>query len=149
MVGRVLTLDRFLSCSHGVFGYLQSGATRFTRFVTCEEEQQGNKPRISCIPAGEYVCKRRFYNRGKYDTFEVTGVKGRSLILFHIANSEEDLEGCIGLGMSIGVIDRKDEDAKIVVPKLAVLQSSIAFKLFMASLSKDESFRLVVNDPKA
>lgn len=48
----------------------------------------------SCIPEGTYLCKR--YSSPKYpDTWEIIGVPGRSKILFHAANTVDQLKGCI------------------------------------------------------
>lgn len=48
----------------------------------------------SCIPEGVYLCKR--YSSPKYpSTWEVIGVSGRSKILFHPANTVDELLGCI------------------------------------------------------
>lgn len=68
-------------------------------FVTVERPWKGNKPFESCIPEGLYDCKR--YSSTKYpDTFEITGVPGRTKILFHKGNSAADVEGCIAVGTS-------------------------------------------------
>ena len=54
--------------------------------VTYELPWRDNQKSISCIPAGEYICRR--YSSEKYkDTFEVTDVPGRSYILFHVGNT--------------------------------------------------------------
>ena len=76
------------------------------QFLTLELPWRGNETNISCIPEGEYTCKRaknRTTMGGKLipDTFEVTNVVGRSGILFHVANSVKDLRGCIGIGQTI------------------------------------------------
>jgi hypothetical protein len=61
---------------------------------TLENPWLENKPQVSCIPFGTYACRRvqspRFGN-----TFEVTGVPGRSHILFHAGNTEADTLGCV------------------------------------------------------
>jgi hypothetical protein len=146
----VMHLQRFLSSTHGVFGQLRpDGESKRQHMFTGEEESRGNKPRVSCIPAGTYVCKRRMYNKGGYETFEVTGVPGRSLILFHKGNTEEDIEGCILLGMGVGVFDVIDEDSKLRVPKLGVTQSGLAFGIFMSRMAKVDEFTLIVTDPGA
>lgn len=66
-------------------------------YYTVERPWLDNKPFVSCIPEGEYICKR--YSSTKYpNTFQVTGVHGRTKILFHVANWAKDVQGCIGLG---------------------------------------------------
>jgi hypothetical protein len=65
--------------------------------VTLENPWLENNPRVSCIPFGTYTCKRvqspRFGN-----TFEITGVAGRSHILFHAGNISADTLGCVLVG---------------------------------------------------
>jgi len=65
--------------------------------ITLENPWKENERRVSCIPEGEYICKR--YRSARYpNTFEVTGVPGRSKILFHIGNTTADTAGCILTG---------------------------------------------------
>ena len=65
---------------------------------TCEDDWQANTPGDSCIPAGRYVLERTIYHKHGFPTFEVTGVPGRSRILIHPGNTEEDTAGCILVG---------------------------------------------------
>ena len=111
-------LTRFAQTRDGTFG-------RFGKWLTVEEEWQGNKPRVSCIPTGVYLCHRTWYHGGGYETFEVMDVPGRSRILFHVANTENDLEGCLGIAGQLGVLQVKDEDSGLMAHKLAGLQSSV------------------------
>lgn len=139
-------LQRFVRTSHGVFGYLHMPRVLL---MTVEEEWQDNQPRISCIPAGRYLCKRRRYHKGGYDTWEITDVPGRDAILFHKGNTEEDLQGCVALGMNLGVLNVTDEDTGFAVPKLAVTNSKGAFTIFMVHTSKLDAFYVEITDPKA
>lgn len=132
-----LRLVRFAKTSDGVIG-------RIGRFYTLEEEDQGNRPRVSCIPAGTYTCRRARYHKGGYDTFEVTNVPARQHILFHKGNTEEDTEGCILIGSRLGVLPVRDEDTGERAYKLAVLDSARAFERWMDSLSGVDSFTLEV-----
>lgn len=79
----------------GMFGvFLWDGTPRF---VTLELPWKDNHPRESCIPALTYLCKR--INSPKHgETFEITGVPGRSFIEFHGASTIADLLGCVGVG---------------------------------------------------
>jgi len=134
------TLTRFDSKSgDGTFG-------RFERWVTVEEDDKGNRKRVSSIPTGRYVCKRSMYHKGGYPTFEITGVPDRSRILFHVANTEEDVEGCVGVGMRLGVLKKLDEDTGSIRHKIAVLQSRDAFKEFMAFFEGVDFWTLNVVD---
>lgn len=128
-------LTRFAYTKDGVFG-------RWGRFLTIEEEWQGNQPRISCIPMGTYRCVRSVFHRGGYPTFEVTNVPGRSLIKVHRANTEEDLLGCIGIGLGLGVLNVKDEDSHQMTHKLAALSSRRGFDAWMESLAGVGDFML-------
>jgi len=62
----------------------------------------GNEQQISCIPPGNYLCKRRHSSRhGNH--FKVTGlhsceVRDREFILIHKGNFHRDIMGCILLG---------------------------------------------------
>ena len=72
---------------------------------TIERPWAGNRQNVSCIPAGRYKIRVRASPvvertiRGEFsEGYEVVGVPGRSYIMFHVANSMYDLEGCIGVG---------------------------------------------------
>lgn len=49
------------------------------------------------IPPGRWQCKRSYYWKGKYETFEII-VPGHSRLLFHAGNVEDDADGCILTG---------------------------------------------------
>lgn len=133
-----LVLERFASTQHGVIG-------RIGQWYTLEEEDLNNTRNISCIPAGMYECKRSFYSKGGYPTFWVTSVPGRSNILFHKGNTEEDTQGCILLGKELGALMVKDEDNKDMrTPKIAVLKSGQAFDEFMKFLEGTDRFELQI-----
>jgi len=97
---------------------------------------QGNEQGQSCIPAGDYVCKRTWYYKGGYETFEVTNVPGRSRILFHVGNTAKDVQGCIALGRAV------PGDPFVVV------NSRATFKEFMSKLEGIKTFQLtILNNP--
>lgn len=135
-------LTRFAYTKDGTFG-------RLGRFITVEEEWQDNLPNISCIPTGVYVCERSVFHRGGYDTYEIMDVPGRDLIKFHYAMTEEDLRGCAGLGMHLGVFEVKDEDTGRMTHKLSAISTRKAFGAWMATMQGINSFRLHVVDYKA
>lgn len=120
-----LTLFRTHPTPDGTFGVLGPWAT-------VEEEDLGNRRNISSILPGSFVCRRTQYHGGGYETFEITNVPSRDRILFHVANTEEDIAGCVGIGMQLGVLNRQDEDTGQIVPKLAVVDSQRAFDEFMS-----------------
>lgn len=133
------TLTRFAPTQDGVFG-------RLGKYVTVEEEDRNNAPRISCIPTDSYPCVRSTFHRGGYPTFEVMDVPERELIKFHVANSEEDLLGCIGLGLKLGVLRVRDEDSMEMVHKLAVKSSRSAFNAWMEEMEGVDEFMLHIMD---
>jgi hypothetical protein len=141
----VLTLKRFESCKSGVFGVLTLPTGQ--EYYTLEEEQLGNKPRVSCIPAGTYTCQRSHFNKGGYECFEVLNVPGRSQIKIHKGNTEEDIEGCIVLGVAVDVFKVIDEDSKREVRKFGVKASRVAFLAFMARMDGASQFVLKIEDP--
>lgn len=62
---------------------------------TIELPWRQNKARVSCIPEGKYIIRKRFSQRFHWH-LEVVGVQDRSLILFHPANNAlKELNGCI------------------------------------------------------
>lgn len=130
-----LKLMRTKQTPDGVFGNLVIASGEL-QLVTVEDDWRQNLARISCIPDGIYKLRRTIYYKHGYETFEVTGVPGRSRILIHPANTEEDLEGCIGVGLRMGkLLVKKDEDTGAVnVTKTAVVGSREAFNRLMASM---------------
>lgn len=121
----IVTLERWCQGPPGTFGHLVvAGETLYT----VERPWAGNRPFVSCIPAGDYRCTPRRYHRGGYDAIGIGDVPGRSLILFHKANRPTDVSGCIGVGLQLGCLDGR----------WAVLRSREAFELLMASLGAAE-----------
>lgn len=55
----------------------------------------------SCVPEGKYLCVK--YSSDKFpDTWEITGIPGRSKVLFHSLVYADQSEGCVGVGLSHG-----------------------------------------------
>lgn len=138
MTLRLLRTERIVD---GVFGELTLAGRE--PFYTVEDDWRDNARGASCIPAGDYVLRRTIYHRHGYEAFEVTGVPGRSRILIHPANTEEDVEGCIGLGLRRGVLVVPDEDdpAHPLKEKRAVVASREAFRRFMEAMRDlDEAY---------
>lgn len=86
------------------------------------------------VPRGMYPCVRGEHllhgSSEPFETFEITGVKDHTGILFHPGNTERDSEGCVLLGMS-----RVGD---------SILDSKIAFRQFMSQLEGLNNFQLVV-----
>lgn len=102
-----------------------------TMIYTLEDAWLDNATMRSCIPDGLYTCRPRRFYKGGYDAIEIAGVPGRSTILIHKGNSDEDVSGCIVVGESIGIL----------YDQLAVLNSTEAFRKVMRWLG-DRTFRL-------
>ncbi len=120
-----LVLERFAYSYMGVFGQIELPSGRVV--FTVERAWCDNKPRISCIPEGSYRCAPKFFNSGGYDSFGVLDVPGRSHILFHIANTADELEGCIGVGRFLGCVRER----------WGVVQSRRAFRNFMNEIEDE------------
>lgn len=88
------------------------------------------------IPAGEFLCVATKYHKGGYPTFEITGVAGHSRLLFHKANWETDLEGCVGIGEGFALLDGR----------LAIAQSGPAFAEFLQKVGHLPSFQVKFED---
>ncbi len=130
---RIFKLHRIAHILDGTFGVLREGEIPFC--LTLEREWKDNKRGVSCIPVGIYTCK--FTKSPKFGfTFEVTGVPGRSHILFHRGNIMDDTHGCIILGEEFGELDQR----------VAVLSSGRAFQEFMWRVEDLEEFELEVTE---
>jgi hypothetical protein len=144
-------LRRFADSPDGVFGYLDlynHAGAHIKRFCVAEEDWLENQPRISCIPIGAYICKRSVWHKTGAETFEITGVPGRSRVLFHWGNTEEDTEACFILGTDFGAVSVRDEDLAGHPVRLkwaiAAGTSRPAFKEFMELLAGVGEFELTV-----
>ena len=128
-----IKLVRIAYIDDGTFGVLFDEDTPFC--LTLEREWRDNKRGESCIPAGQYICKR--VKSPKFgDTFEILDVFGRSHILFHKGNIEDDSHGCVITGEEYGKYKNK----------VAVLSSGRAFKEFMTRLDGERFFKLYIKD---
>ena len=135
---RSVILVRDPSTDQGTLGRLYVDFSLFCYSI--ELPDRGNRPNISCIPAGEYRCVWHRSPRFGW-CYLVTGVDGRSFILFHPANVagdrslgfRSDLHGCIGLGLRRGLL----------WGQCAVLASRLAIGKFFRLMNK-QPFRLVI-----
>lgn len=107
-----ISLERFAYTPFGTFGRLVYGENRY---FTVERPWDNNKKKISCIPEGRY--KVVWYDAPTFGkTLAIVGGTvslyddpkfARSAVLFHAANTMDDLQGCIGLGRSLGFVNNK------------------------------------------
>ena len=101
-----LKILRFTNNHSPTFGVLFIG--HIPTFVTLELPFLDNQSNISSIPLGHYKLSLRSASKsltadiGK--AYELKDVPSRSDILIHVANTVSDLKGCVGLGMSYGLI---------------------------------------------
>ena len=116
---------------YGTFGVLLINGESVC--VTLERYWLNNRPNLSCIYTGQYICKK-FESEIFGETFKVLAVYGRHGILFHTGNFKNDSKGCILLGERFGTL--RD--------KRCILNSNVAFKKFMYKLSKTEQFKLSI-----
>lgn len=103
--GIKVVLMREASTDDGTFGKLT--LPDGTSFETLELPWRENKPMVSCIPDGSYVCQSKT-NQKFGDVYELKDVPGRAGILIHAGNAagdesrgrRSDVRGCILLGKS-------------------------------------------------
>lgn len=105
MVG-ILTRDLYDDAY--TFGRLDlyDGILKVYSCKTLELPWSCNTVRGSCIPAGVYPVVPEYSPRFDRELHELKLVPGRSEIKFHVANYVKQLQGCIGVGLSIGDINR-------------------------------------------
>ena len=124
-------LWRFPSIQDGTFGVLLDNSFPFC--LTLERSWIFNFKGISCIPDGYYTCRR--VDSPKFgNTFEVCNVLGRTEILFHVGNIDEDSHGCIILGEQFEPLNSKN----------AVLSSGKAFKEFLQRTEGIDEFSFCI-----
>lgn len=124
-------LIRLETGADGTFGVLRLDGKVFC--VTLEPPSLENAVNVSCIPVGQYRC-RRVQSPRFGETFEVADVPGRTHILLHPGNVTDDTQGCVLLGRHFGLL-RGDR---------AVLNSGRTFDDFMDRCHGAEEFVLTV-----
>jgi hypothetical protein len=96
----ILTLKRLAFLDDCTLGVLSIGNIPFC--FTVERPWLNNKPNVSCIPAASYPVKwvitKTAGNRNGYG-LGVENVDGRKLIRIHVANTADEVQGCIGVGL--------------------------------------------------
>jgi hypothetical protein len=127
----MITIKRIAENEYGTFGVLIDGDLPFA--LTLERRWLDNQTGISCIPVGKYQC-RRVDSPHFGDTFEVTSVPGRTNILFHKGNIDDNSRGCIIVG----------EEYDPVLGSYGVKASGDGYGEFMQRLRGLESFDLEI-----
>lgn len=144
----MLVLKRVASLPHATYGVLLADDGQ-PLCLTLEDPWLDNRRNVSCIPTGSYLCKRKVSPKHG-ETFEVTGVPGRSAILFHAGNWAGDpgvasgpmaghTQGCILLGQSWGVPRILGNEHRV-----GVVTSTRAVAKFMEALREVNQFLLRV-----
>ncbi len=111
-------------------------------FYTAELPWRNNAVRMSCIPAGRYVC-RPYSSRKFPDVYEVKDVPGRTAILIHAGNFagdtarglKSDVQDCILIGLGRGELRGQP----------VVTSSRAALDKLRAVVGR-QSFELVITD---
>lgn len=105
-------------------------------YYTIECPWKNNEPFVSCVPVGKYKVKLGTFP--KHGTkYEITGVPGRTAILFHVANSVKDIQGCVGLGTSTIFSGHNP----------IILNSRVSIQQFMDSLIGINAFDIEIVAP--
>ena len=129
---RIFNLIRISDIDDGTFGVFLDYDIPFC--LTLERRWLDNKRGESCIPWGNFICQR--VQSPKFgETFQVLDVPGRSGILFHKGNINDDSHGCILLGEQFEPINGKN----------GILASGKAFQEFMQRTHSIDNFVLKIN----
>ena len=128
----IIYLDRFAYTMYGVFGMLRYDGMKL---FTVERPWSDNQRNVSCIPTGAYPLQlsKHYGDDGEaddYATYLVCDVPGRSLFKFDIANTMDEIEGCIALGTGLGWMNPRG-----VGHKWAVTDSRDALERFMEHMN--------------
>jgi len=94
-----------------------------------------NQRSVSCIPAGTYRAIRHKSPRFG-ETFWIQDVPGRSEILFHKGNIDDDSHGCVLVGEQFDPV--KGEDG--------IVASAQGFEQFMALQAGNDEFTIEIKD---
>lgn len=135
-----MVLVRVADNGIATYGVLVHADTAFA--VTLERPWRDNRRRESCIPAGGYDVSRcraspdyHFKDSPQFgDTFQVRNVPGRSQILFHRGNIDDDTHGCILIGESFNP----------VLGKPGITASREGFAEFLHIMGQVDHFRLEI-----
>ena len=131
---KVLTIKRVYMKDFASIGVIDDEGWPFA--LTLELPWKNNTPEVSCIPKGEYICKR--VNTSRHgECFEICDVPGRTAVLIHWGNVTSNSQGCVLLGEEFGELSGQ----------FAVLSSRTAYSEFMKRVSGHANFRLVIEEP--
>lgn len=114
-------VQTFKSCTRGIL------TVDGLAFFTLELPWKDNRPNISRIPIGKYICK--WHKSPKYGwVYQVMDVYNRSFILIHSGNIARHTKGCILIGSRFGKLGKSP----------AVLSSKTAVRKFQELMNKQD-----------
>lgn len=126
---RSFQLHRIANIPEGIFGVFKDAGVPFC--VTVENND-------FVFPDGDYLCRR--VNSPKYgNTFEICGIKGRSKILVHWGNWEDNSLGCVIIGEGYDPLKMNNGELKN-----GVVSSKVAFAEFLRRTAGMNEFMLKV-----
>jgi len=94
---RSAVLTRQPSTPTGTPGWLTTDTGK--KYATIERQWLDDKPDVSSIPLGRYLCKFQWSEKHGKALYHVLGVPGRTVIEIHAANVYEQLLGCVAVGL--------------------------------------------------
>jgi hypothetical protein len=105
------------------------GVMNFDNFrcFTLELPQEGNQPNVSCIPEGQYNC-RKITSPTLGRCIEILEVPGRTYIRIHKGNFTSQIQGCVLVGEAL-----KDINGDLIID---VANSAVAFDKLMEETPK-------------
>lgn len=134
----LFTLQRLDYTERATFGYITDAEGREIA-KTLELPWRANQRNTSCIPPGRYRCELYKSPKRGYRLYKLLSVPGRTAIEIHIGNTTKDTEGCILVGERFGELDGVK----------CILESSVAFRRWMAATRNAENITLEVKAPVA
>lgn len=130
-----IEIVRIREDDHATYGVMLLGGLPY--YSTLENRWLDNQVGRSCIPSGTYNALRHVSPKFG-DTLHLQDVPGRSEIIFHIGNSDENTRGCILVGSQFGYLwGRK---------KHGILRSKVAMDDFRRRLGKAKKAVVVIHD---
>ena len=150
----ILKLLRYGSTPRGTFGELTVGNHVLQ---TVERPYLGNAPRISAVPAGRYTLEPHHSDKHG-DTWALVNhalgvyhepdpAAKRFAILIHIANQMHELEGCIGVGKTLGVV-RSDETGDLEWAVMSSVSAMALLRDVLMNAPGPHNIDITWNDPE-
>ena len=101
--------------------------------VTLEPYDRDNASGISNINAQQYICKKIISPKFG-ETFEITNVQGRTEVVIHPGNFDDNTEACVLLAQHFGKLGYRR----------AILNSGATFRKFMELMKYEDEFMLTI-----